>query len=193
MNVESEIIKLRNELEHHNYQYYVLNQPEISDFDFDMLMKKLQDLEKNNPQFFDPNSPTQRVGSDLNQEFVQVEHKYPMLSLSNTYNEGEVRDFYERVKNGLEGEDFDIVAEMKYDGLSISLTYIDGSLVQAVTRGDGVRGDDVTSNVRTIRSIPLKLVPGSGYPHEFEIRGEILMPWSSFEALNEEREKKEEP
>ena len=193
MTIQEEIEDLRRVLEQHNYNYYVLNQPTISDYDFDQMMNKLQDLETFYPQYADPNSPTQRVGSDLNQSFKTVPHKYPMLSLANTYNEGDVREFYERVRQGLEGEDFDICCEMKYDGLSISLTYVDGALVQAVTRGDGVQGDDVTANVRTIKSIPLRLREGSGYPHEFEIRGEILMPWTSFEALNEERERKEEP
>ena len=193
MTPKEEIDQLRKELEQHNYNYYVLNQPTISDYDFDQMMHRLEDLELFYPQYADPNSPTQRVGSDLNQSFKAVAHKYPMLSLANTYNEGEVRDFYNRVKEGLEGEDFEICAEMKYDGLSISLTYVDGELVQAVTRGDGVKGDDVTNNVRTIRSIPLKLREGSDYPHEFEIRGEILMPWTSFEKLNEERAKREEP
>ena len=193
MTPKEEIEQLRKELEQHNYNYYVLNQPTISDYDFDQMMHRLEDLELFYPQYADPNSPTQRVGSDLNQSFKAVAHKYPMLSLANTYNEGEVRDFYNRVKEGLEGEDFEICAEMKYDGLSISLTYVDGELVQAVTRGDGVKGDDVTNNVRTIRSIPLKQKEGSGYPHEFEIRGEILMPWTSFEKLNEERAKREEP
>ncbi len=192
MTPKEEIEQLRKELEQHNYNYYVLNQPTISDFEFDQMMHHLEDLELFYPQYADANSPTQRVGSDLNQSFKAVAHKYPMLSLANTYNEGEVRDFYERVKEGLEGEDFEICAEMKYDGLSISLTYVDGELVQAVTRGDGVKGDDVTNNVRTIRSIPLKLREGSDYPHEFEIRGEILMPWTSFEKLNEERAKREE-
>lgn len=192
MTPKEEIEALRRELEQHNYNYYVLNQPTISDYDFDQLMYKLQDLEMFYPQYADPNSPTQRVGSDLNQQFVTVPHKYPMLSLANTYNEQDVRDFYDRVKSGLEGEEFEICAEMKYDGLSISLTYVDGVLTQAVTRGDGEKGDDVTANVRTIKSIPLKLREGSGYPHEFEIRGEILLPWSSFEKLNEERAKKGE-
>lgn len=190
---QQEIEKLRAELHQHNYNYYVLNQPTISDYDFDQMMHRLEELETQYPQFADPNSPTQRVGSDLSQSFRQVSHRYPMLSLANTYNEADIRDFYERVRNGLEGEDFEIVAEMKYDGLSISLTYVDGRLMQAVTRGDGVVGDDVTANVRTIRSIPLQLRPGSGYPHEFEIRGEILMPWTSFEKLNREREAREEP
>ncbi|MBQ0022317.1 MAG: NAD-dependent DNA ligase LigA [Prevotellaceae bacterium] len=193
MTPKEEIEKLRKELDEHNHNYYVLNQPTISDYEFDQLMYKLQDLEMFYPQYADPNSPTQRVGSDLNQSFKAVPHKYPMLSLANTYNEQDVREFYERVKSGLEGEEFEICAEMKYDGLSISLTYVDGELTQAVTRGDGVQGDDVTANVRTIRSIPLKLREGSGYPHEFEIRGEILLPWTSFENLNEERAKAEEP
>ena len=189
MSPQEEILKLRKELEQHNYNYYVLSQPTISDYDFDQMMHRLQDLELFYPQYADPNSPTQRVGSDLTQTFRTVKHKYPMLSLANTYNEADVRDFYERVRTGLEGEQFEICAEMKYDGLSISLTYVDGQLTQAVTRGDGVQGDDVTTNVRMIRSIPLKLKEGSGYPHEFEIRGEILMPWASFEALNEQRAK----
>ena len=189
MTPQEEILQLRRELEQHNYNYYVLNKPTISDYDFDQMMHKLQDLELFYPQYADPNSPTQRVGSDLNQSFRSVPHKYPMLSLANTYNEADIRDFYERVRSGLEGEDFEICAEMKYDGLSISLTYVDGQLTQAVTRGDGVRGDDVTANVRMIRSIPLRLKENSGYPHEFEIRGEILMPWTSFEALNAQRAK----
>ena len=193
MDSREQIIELRRELEQHNHNYYVLNQPTISDFEFDEKMRLLQELEAKHPEMFDPNSPTQRVGSDINHEFKQVEHRYPMLSLSNTYSPAEVKEFYERVRSGLEGEDFEICAELKYDGLSISLTYIDGQLTQAVTRGDGVRGDDVTANVRTIRSIPLRLKEGSGYPHEFEIRGEILMPWTSFEALNREREANEEP
>ena len=184
-NEKTEILNLRKELHQHNHSYYVLNQPTISDYEFDQKMHHLEELEARHPEMADPNSPTQRVGSDLNQQFAQVAHKYPMLSLANTYNEQDVTDFYQRVKDGLEGEDFEIVAEMKYDGLSISLTYIDGKLTQAVTRGDGVRGDDVTNNVRTIRSIPLQLQEGSGYPREFEIRGEILMPWTSFERLNQ--------
>ena len=193
MTPKEEIEQLREQLHQHNYNYYILNQPTISDYDFDQMMHRLEDLETFYPQYADVNSPTQRVGSDLNQSFRQVPHKYPMLSLSNTYNETDVRDFYERVRNGLEGEDFEVVAEMKYDGLSISLTYIDGKLVRAVTRGDGVMGDDVTTNVRTINSIPLQLLPNTDYPHEFEIRGEILMPWTSFDALNKEREQREEP
>ena len=186
------IEQLRKELHEHNYRYYVLNQPTISDQDFDFLMKELQALEAAHPDFFDANSPSQRVGSDLQSGFQQVSHRYPMLSLANTYSEADVREWYESVKKGLGGEDFEVCCEMKYDGLSISLTYVKGQLVQAVTRGDGVRGDDVTANVKTIRSIPL-ILPGTGYPEEFEIRGEILMPWSSFERLNKEREAAEEP
>ena len=192
MEVKEQIERLRNELHRHNYNYYVLNAPEISDQEFDRMMRELQDLEAAHPEFDDPDSPTRRVGSDLNQEFVQVPHRYPMLSLSNTYNKQEVADFYERVRSGLEGEPFEICCEMKYDGLSISLTYEQGRLVRAVTRGDGVQGDDVTDNVKTIRCIPLRL-NGNGYPEEFEIRGEILMPWTSFETLNREREEREEP
>lgn len=192
MEVKEQIERLRSELHRHNYNYYVLNAPEISDQEFDRMMRELQDFEAAHPEFDDPNSPTRRVGSDLNQEFVQVPHRYPMLSLSNTYNKQEVADFYERVRSGLEGEPFEICCEMKYDGLSISLTYEQGRLVRAVTRGDGVQGDDVTENVKTIRCIPLRL-NGNGYPEEFEIRGEILMPWTSFETLNREREEREEP
>lgn len=192
MEVKEQIERLRNELHRHNYNYYVLNALEISDQEFDRMMRELQDLEAAHPEFDDPDSPTRRVGSDLNQEFVQVPHRYPMLSLSNTYNKQEVADFYERVRSGLEGEPFEICCEMKYDGLSISLTYEQGRLVRAVTRGDGVQGDDVTENVKTIRCIPLRL-NGNGYPEEFEIRGEILMPWTSFETLNREREEREEP
>ena len=192
MDERQRIIQLRKELHEHNYKYYVLNSPDISDFEFDTLMHELQDLEARHPDMADPNSPSQRVGSDLNQEFTQVEHKYPMLSLANTYSHQDVREWYESVKRGLGGDDFEVCCEMKYDGLSISLTYVDGKLVRGVTRGDGVRGDDVTANVKTIRCIPLVL-PGTGYPHEFEIRGEILMPWKVFERLNAEREAAEEP
>ena len=242
------IEQLRKELHEHNYRYYVLNQPTIGDQEFDFLMHELQDLEAKHPEMADANSPTQRVGSDLNAEFAQVAHKYPMLSLANTYNEQDVADWYESVKKGLAGEDFEVCCEMKYDGLSISLTYVDGKLTQAVTRGDGVHGDDVTANVKTIRSIPLvlqrreergkrkentsaadnsqegdlfaatdnslegnlfPLIPEQSsptrslssfhfppippIPHEFEIRGEILMPWAVFERLNKEREEAEEP
>ena len=181
---------LREQLNNYNYHYYVLSQPLISDFEFDKLLAELQQLENENPQFFDPNSPTQRVGSDINQNFTQVKHEYPMLSLGNTYNEGEVADFYNRVAKALNAP-FEIVCELKYDGTSISLTYENGELVRAVTRGDGEKGDDVTANVRTIRSIPLKLQ--GEYPEKFEIRGEILMPWKVFEELNKEREAQEEP
>lgn len=186
------ILQLRKELHEHNNKYYVLNQPEISDQEFDFMMKELQELEVRHEDMFDPNSPTQRVGSDINQEFTQVTHKYPMLSLANTYSQKEVADFYNSVKKGLNGEDFEICCELKYDGLSISLTYEDGKLVRGVTRGDGVHGDDVTANVKTIRSIPLVLKDGD-WPKGFEIRGEILMPWNVFERLNQEREAAEEP
>lgn len=192
MNEIADRIKaLREELERHNYDYYVLSSPTISDFEFDQKMRELQDLEAAHSEYFDPHSPTQRVGSDLTKNFDQVVHKYPMLSLGNTYSKEEVRDFYERVGRSL-NEPFEIVAELKYDGTSISVTYKEGRLSQAVTRGDGVRGDDVTANVKTIRSVPLKLRPGS-YPDEFELRGEILLPWSEFDRLNKEREEQEEP
>lgn len=191
MDEKQRILQLRKDLQEHNYKYYVLNQPSISDLDFDFMMHELQDLEARHPEMADPDSPTQRVGSDISTEFKQVAHKYPMLSLSNTYNEQDVADFYESVRKGLGGEDFEICCEMKYDGLSISLTYVDGRLVQGVTRGDGVHGDDVTANVRTIRSIPLVLKDGD-WPREFEIRGEILLPWKEFERLNAEREAAEE-
>ena len=191
MDAKQRIDQLRAELHRHNYNYYVLNAPEITDKAFDDLMRELQDLETAHPEYMDSNSPTQRVGSDLSKNFTQVAHKYPMLSLGNTYSESEVADFYERVRRGLEGEDFEICCELKYDGTSISLTYEDGQLVQAVTRGDGVHGDVVTDNVKTIRTIPLVL--HGDYPRLFEIRGEILMPWESFEALNREREAREEP
>lgn len=192
MSDQERIYQLRKELHEHNYRYYVLNQPVIGDQEFDMLMHELQDLEAKHPELYDDNSPTQRVGSDLNQEFRQVPHRYPMLSLANTYNEGDVAEWYNSVSKGLNGAPFEVCCEMKYDGLSISLTYVDGQLRQAVTRGDGVQGDDVTNNVKTIRSIPLVL-PGKGYPREFEIRGEILMPWTSFDRLNRERELSGEP
>lgn len=185
------IDQLREELHRHNYNYYVLNAPEISDREFDERMRELQDLEEKHPEHPDENSPTMRVGSDINKNFTQVPHRYPMLSLGNTYSEAEVTEFYERVKKDL-NEDFEICCEMKYDGTSISLTYEGGRLVRAVTRGDGVQGDDVTDNVKTIRSIPLVL-HGMDYPDEFEMRGEILMPWTVFEELNKEREAREEP
>ena len=220
---EQRISELRQQLHDHNHRYYVLNQPVIGDQEFDEMMHELEALEARHPELYDPNSPTQRVGSDLQKEFRQVEHRYPMLSLSNTYSEQDVRDWYESVRKGLAGEDFEVCCELKYDGLSISLTYHDGHLVQAVTRGDGVHGDEVTQNVRTIRSIPLILngksemtnekydylqaqSPASEtnpishlspvishFPRDFEIRGEILMPWTSFERLNREREAAEEP
>ena len=191
MNEIERIDRLREELHQHNYNYYVLNAPVISDREFDMLMKELQDLESKHPEHFDENSPSMRVGSDINKDFTQVQHKYPMLSLGNTYSEADVKDFYERVRKAL-NEPFEICCEMKFDGTSISLTYENGKLVRAVTRGDGVQGDDVTDNVKTIRTIPLVL-KGDGYPKEFEIRGEILMPWNVFEELNREREAREEP
>ena len=225
MSETERIAQLRRELHEHNHRYYVENQPTISDYDFDQLMHELQDLEARHPELYDPNSPTQRVGSDLQTGFRQVTHRYPMLSLANTYSEEEVRQWYDSVQRGLAGEPFEVCCEMKYDGLSISLTYVDGRLTQAVTRGDGVHGDDVTANVRTIGSIPLVLKrreergegrentssaepaqnipqdkplssllpPVSSFPREFEIRGEILMPWASFERLNREREAAEEP
>lgn len=189
--IENKIKSLREELEQHNYRYYVLSMPTISDKQYDEMMKELQFLEEQHPAFFDPHSPTQRVGSDLSKEFEQVTHRYPMLSLGNTYSREEVRDFYERTARAL-NEPFEIVAELKYDGTSISLIYEDGRLMQAVTRGDGIRGDDVTANVRTIRSIPLKL-HGEDYPKRFEMRGEIVLPWTEFERLNKEREAQEEP
>lgn len=184
-----QIESLRKELHQHNYNYYVLNAPTIPDYEFDMKLKELQVLETEHPEFFDPLSPTQRVGSDINTAFRQVEHQYPMLSLENTYSEGEVRDFYNRIKKLLH-EDVELVCELKYDGASISLIYEDGKLLRAVTRGDGEQGDDVTENVKTIRSIPLYLQ--GDYPERFEIRGEILMPWTVFDALNKEREEQEE-
>lgn len=193
MTEQEQILKLRQELHQHNYNYYVLNMPTISDKDFDMMMHQLQELEQLHPDMADPNSPTQRVGSDLNNEFITVPHKRPMLSLANTYNRQEVSEFYERVKDGLQGAHFQICCELKFDGLSISLHYEHGSLVRAVTRGDGTQGDDVTQNIRTIRSIPLQLPHNGGYPEEFEIRGEVLMPWTSFERLNKQRAENEEP
>ena len=191
MVVKDKIKALREALEQHNYNYYVLSAPTISDREFDEMMKELQVLEEAHPEYADPHSPTKRVGSDLSKEFEQVVHKYPMLSLGNTYSEDEVEDFYERIARDL-NEPFEIVAELKYDGTSISLTYEDGRLVRAVTRGDGTRGDDVTANVKTIRSVPLKLM-GDRYPATFEIRGEILLPWAEFDRLNKEREEQEEP
>lgn len=189
---EAEIYRLREELDKHNYNYYVLNSPTISDEEYDKMMRRLQELEAEHVELFDPLSPTQRVGSDLTAGFVQVAHERPMLSLSNTYSIEEVEDFLRRTKEQLGGDSLEIVGEMKFDGTSISLIYEHGALVQAVTRGDGVRGDDVTVNVKTIRSIPLRL-HDNDYPDHFEVRGEIVMPWKSFDALNKEREYNEEP
>ncbi len=191
MAIKEEIEALRAELNQHNYNYYVLSAPTISDREFDEKMKHLQDLEMAYPQYADPDSPTQRVGSDLSKEFQQVVHKYPMLSLGNTYSESDVRDFYERVARSL-NEPFEIVAELKFDGTSISVTYEHGRLARAVTRGDGTKGDDVTANVKTIRSVPLRLL-GDNYPDELEVRGEILLPWAEFDRLNAEREEQEDP
>ena len=191
MNYKERIEELRQQLHEHNYNYYVLSSPTISDFEFDALLRELQQLEEAHPEMFDPSSPTQRVGSDITKGFVQVAHKYPMLSLGNTYSKAEVADFYDRVKRAL-NEDFEICCELKFDGSSISLTYRDGKLVQAVTRGDGEKGDDVTVNVKTIRSVPLVL-KGNGWPAEFEIRGEVLMPWQVFDDLNAARERNGEP
>lgn len=191
MAIKEEIEALRAELNQHNYNYYVLSTPTISDREFDEKMKYLQDLEMAYPQYADPDSPTQRVGSDLSKEFQQVVHKYPMLSLGNTYSESDVRDFYERMARSL-NEPFEIVAELKFDGTSISVTYEHGRLARAVTRGDGTKGDDVTANVKTIRSVPLRLL-GDNYPDELEVRGEILLPWAEFDRLNAEREEQEEP
>ena len=187
------ILQLREELHRHNYRYYVENAPVISDQEFDFLMHELQDLEAKHPEMTDSNSPTQRVGSDLNNEFETFVHTRPMLSLGNTYNRQEVADFWQRVSEGLMGAPFQVCCELKFDGLSISLHYEDGCLIRAVTRGDGIQGDDVTANVRTIRSIPLQLPSGGDYPRQFEIRGEVLMPWNSFDRLNAEREEAGEP
>lgn len=192
MDDKQRILSLRAELHRYNYLYYVKNSPVISDQQFDEMMHELQRLEALHPEMADPNSPTQRVGSDLSHEFVQVTHRYPMLSLANTYNRDDVADFYRRIEDGLGGEPFDICCELKFDGLSISITYEQGHLVRAVTRGNGLQGDDVTANVRTIRSIPLQLGEGD-WPDQFEVRGEVLMPWDSFEALNRQRAEREEP
>ena len=180
------IRELREAIRHHNHRYYIISQPEISDFEYDLMMNELQTLEKEFPEFNDVNSPSQRVGSDLNREFVSVAHKYPMLSLSNTYSEEEISDFDGRVRKVI-GDDFEYVAELKYDGVAIGLGYENGRLIQAVTRGDGVRGDVVTDNVRTIRSIPLVL-RGKDYPADFEIRGEIFMSREGFRRMNEQRQ-----
>ncbi|MBP3317384.1 MAG: NAD-dependent DNA ligase LigA [Alistipes sp.] len=185
MTVEQQIHNLREQLDKYNYQYYVENNPTISDFEFDRLMRELQDLEAEHPEFHDPNSPTMRVGSDVSNGFRSVEHSFPMLSLSNTYSLDELGEWIERIEREVENPEF--VCELKFDGTAISLTYEHGRLLRAVTRGDGTRGDDVTENVRTIRTIPLVL-KGQGYPDFFEIRGEIFMPYSSFDRLNAERE-----
>jgi len=189
---QNRILQLRDELNRHNYNYYVLNAPEISDIEFDRLLHELEDLEKEHPEMEDPLSPTRRVGSDLTEGFEQVAHIHPMLSLANTYSIEEVDDWFARVRTAIEGEKFNIVGEMKFDGTSISLIYENGKLVRAVTRGDGEKGDDVTENIKTIKSIPLRL-QGSGWPETFEIRGEVLMPWQEFERLNSERAFNEEP
>ena len=190
---EQRILDLRKEINEYNHQYYVLNAPTISDKEFDDKLRELQDLEESYPQYFDAYSPTQRVGSDLTQGFKQVKHARPMISLSNSYSVEEVADFLTRAENGLNGERCEIVGEMKFDGTSISLIYNKGRLERAVTRGDGEKGDDVTANVLTIKSIPLRLPADSNYPESFEIRGEILLPWKQFDKLNQEREAKNEP
>lgn len=192
MDVKDQISSLRDALNRHNHNYYVLNSPEISDQEFDKMLKELETLEKKYPEYYDPLSPTQRVGSDLTRGFEHVTHERPMMSLANTYSIDEVDEWAKRIDKTLEGEDYAIVGEMKFDGTSISLTYKGGRLIRAVTRGDGTQGDDVTANVKTIRSIPLQLLPGD-WPEEFEIRGEILMPWEVFERLNAERAYNEEP
>ncbi|MBN2347511.1 MAG: NAD-dependent DNA ligase LigA [Bacteroidales bacterium] len=179
------IDKLRKEIEQHNYQYYVLSKPSVSDFEYDILINDLQELEKRFPEYADSSSPTQRVGNDINIDFVQVEHKYPMLSLGNTYSREEVTDFDARIKKII-GNDYEYVCELKYDGAAISLTYKNGKLLRAVTRGDGTKGDDVTANVKTIKSIPLQL-SGNNYPEEFEIRGEIFIPVEKFNEMNKQR------
>ena len=193
MNEKDRIDFLRKELHRHNYNYYVKNNPEILDADFDALMQELADLEQKYPEWTDNNSPTVRVGSDLSNDFVQVRHQYPMLSLGNTYDKAEIKEFYDRITRDLKGSAFEICCELKFDGLSISLLYEDGRLVRAVTRGDGIIGDDVTENIKTIKSIPLQLQEGLGWPRHFEVRGEVLMPWASFEKLNAERETNGEP
>ncbi|MDE5902579.1 MAG: NAD-dependent DNA ligase LigA, partial [Muribaculaceae bacterium] len=189
---KARIDQLRLEINGHNHKYYVLNQPEVSDYEFDMMLKELEQIENEFPQFRDDLSPTRRVGSDLTKGFEHIRHERPMMSLSNSYSVKEVDEWFDRVSKSLAGEKFQVVGELKFDGTSISLTYRHGRLVRAVTRGDGTQGDDVTANVKTIRSIPLELLPGD-WPEEFEIRGEILMPWDVFEKLNAERAYNEEP
>lgn len=191
--MEERIRFLRRELNRHNRLYYVDNAPEISDREFDEMMKELESLEALHPEFADPLSPTQRVGSDLNKAFESIGHSRPMLSLANTYSIEEVDAWINSVRKLLPGEKVTICGEMKYDGTSISLIYEHGRLVRAVTRGDGTRGDIVTDNVKTIPSIPLTLDPDCGAPEEFEIRGEILLPWAAFDRLNHEREANDEP
>ena len=190
---EQRIKELREIINRHNHNYYVLNAPTISDQEFDALLRELQDLERDYPQYQDPLSPTQRVGSDITKGFTQVVHERPMMSLANSYSIEEVQDFLRRAQDGLGGETSEIVGEMKYDGTSISVTYEHGRLVRAVTRGDGVQGDDVTSNVITIKSVPLEITGVDDLPDKFEVRGEIVLPWKSFEKLNEERQFNEEP
>lgn len=190
---EQRIKELRDIINRHNHNYYVLNAPTVSDQEFDALLRELEDLERDYPQFKDPLSPTQRVGSDISKGFTQVRHERPMMSLSNSYSIEEVQDFLRRAQDGLGGEASEIVGEMKYDGTSISVTYEHGRLVRAVTRGDGVQGDDVTANVITIKSVPLEITGVTDLPEKFEVRGEILLPWKSFERLNEERHFNEEP
>lgn len=193
MSDSERILQLRDELHRHNHNYYVLNRPTVSDREFDMLLKELEALEAKHPELADPNSPTQRVGSDVSNDFQQIPHRYPMLSLGNTYNRADVREFYERVEGELGRGNFDVCCELKFDGLSLSLIYEKGRLVRALTRGDGTRGDDVTANVRTIRTIPLQLHEGAGYPDELEIRGEVLMPYAAFERINKEQEQAGKP
>jgi len=190
MSPETEIQQLRLELNRANHDYYVLSAPSMTDFDFDVKLRRLQELEEHNPEFWDEHSPSHRVGSDISKGFSQEGHKYPMLSLGNTYSEAEVSDFFDRTLKAL-NEPFQLVCELKFDGVSISLTYVNGRLFKALTRGDGVLGDNVTENVKTIRSIPLTLF-GNDFPVEFEIRGEILMPWEVFDGINREREAQEE-
>ncbi len=190
-NIQSQIEELRVQLHEHNYNYYVKNRPAISDFEFDKLLAHLVELESNHPEFYDPNSPSMRVGSDINKNFVQVQHRYSMLSLQNSYSQGDVTEFFSRVKRGL-NEEFNLVCELKYDGTSISLIYEHGKLTQAITRGDGKQGDDVTANVKTIRNIPL-ILRGDNIPDYIEFRGEVLMPWDVFDSINKEREIQEEP
>lgn len=190
--VKQQIEELRNQINAHNHKYYVLNSPDISDYDFDQLLKRLESLEQEHPEYSDPLSPTQRVGSDLTKNFIQVSHVYPMLSLSNTYSIEEVDQWVDRTEKALAGQESDLVGEMKFDGTSISLIYEHGRLVRAVTRGDGEKGDVVTENIKTIKSIPLVLEPGN-WPEMFELRGEVLLPWKQFEKLNTERAFNEEP